>query len=79
MISFEEAKKKALKLRADLDMCAEFADAYLFYSKLDELSDGGRGPCVILKENGNAISGSAYYTSKMASGKVDEELRNFEI
>ena len=59
MMNFEEAKKKAKKLRKDVDFCQEYEDAYIF-SKKDDVSFGGQSPVVILKENGEAISMVAY-------------------
>ena len=55
MITFEEAKKKALGLRKDVDTCRENKDAFVF-SKKNDVSFGGDGPVAILKGNGRAIN-----------------------
>lgn len=67
-MKYEEAKKIALANKADIDRCVEYEDAYLFSSSHDEDGDGGRGPCVILKDSGQAILATAYHTDKMAKG-----------
>ncbi len=60
MITYEEALKKAKELKRDIDHCCEEKHAYVFTSKADEMSIGGSGPCVILKENGRAINMTEY-------------------
>lgn len=58
-MNYEAAKKKALKLRPDIDICREHTDAFIFSVK-DDISFGGDGPVVILKENGRAINMADY-------------------
>ena len=58
-MNYESAKKKALKLRPDVDICREHTDAYIF-SVQNDVSFGGDGPVVILKENGKAINMADY-------------------
>ena len=55
-LTFEEAYEKAKALRADITDCTEYEDYYVFGSENDENSDGGDGPCVILKRSGEAIN-----------------------
>ena len=56
MITYEEAYKKAKSLKPNIDKCFEYDTAYMFASSEDDFSIGGDGPCVILKETGEAIS-----------------------
>ena len=61
MITYEEAKKIALKYKSDVDQCEEFEDAYIFSNKKKERGTAfGFSHIVILKENGNAISMASY-------------------
>lgn len=56
MITYEEAKKKAMKARDNLATAYEYPDAYLFVSGKEE----DDGEVVILKKNGQAMSMSDY-------------------
>ena len=62
-MTFEEAKKKALQLRPDIDNCTEYDDAFVF-GRLDDDNIGGSEPVVIIKETGMAIGMTEYITSK---------------
>lgn len=56
MVTYEEAYKIAKSLKNNIDKCFEYDVAYMFASSEDDDTIGGDGPCVILKENGRAIS-----------------------
>lgn len=56
MISYDEALKTARELKGNIDKCYEYDIAYMFASSEDDYTIGGDGPCVILKETGQAIS-----------------------
>ena len=73
MTTFESAKKEALKLRRDVDFCMEYEKAYVF-SKKNDISIGGEGPVVILKDSGKAINMVEF--CNMHSGELirEEEL-----
>ena len=55
MLTYEEAKKIALKLNDRFNACNEYEKAYLFYEKTEDETDGDSG-AVILKANGKAIN-----------------------
>ena len=79
MITYEEAKITALELEPNVDTCTETEDAYLFYRKDAPPQDGGGGACVIMKEQGQAISMSTYYSDKTYYGEEIIEIREFEV
>ena len=58
MITYEQAKAKALKSKKDIDAALEYKGAYVFYnSKATNETDN---EVVILKKNGNAVTMSEY-------------------
>lgn len=79
MIRFEDAKAKAKALKPGINACTEFTNAYMFYDKSEPDSEGGTTPCVIMKDTGEAISGTAFYTSIMAGKFEAEELETFDL
>ena len=42
MISYEDAKKKALELNSDVNSCYEYDNAYNFFDKAPLLQMGGK-------------------------------------
>jgi hypothetical protein len=74
MISYEEALKKAKGLKESIDKCYEYDSAYMFASSEDKRSIGGDGPCVILKESGEAISRTHFFEFYDA-----DEVREFDV
>ena len=75
MISYEDAFRKAKKLKGNIDNCREFSDAYVFASHADDLSFGGDGPVVILKDSGRAIN-MVDYTQRSENAEL---IREFEL
>ncbi len=67
MITFECALTKARELKPEIDNYAEYELAYVFGCKADNQYIG-IGPCVILKENGDAVS-MAYAITNDLLGK----------
>ena len=65
-MTFKKAEKIARGLKENIDFCQEYEDAFIF-SKKDELSIGGDGPVVILKESGEAINMTSYCDSSKAA------------
>ncbi len=61
MITYDEAYEKARELKPDFDACDEYDKGYMFKCKADKFSIGGSGPCVIVKETGEAISDLVFY------------------
>lgn len=76
MITFEEATKKAKKVRPDVDGGTEFENGYMFSGKDDgEYKQGfGHTPVCIRKKDGQVVP----ITSFML-GNPGEEIRNFEL
>ena len=72
MVPFEEALREARKLKEHIDRFMETGKAYIFMSTLDEDTEGGDGPCVILKENGDAVN-FLHYLSIMGDDEVLRE------
>ena len=56
MITYEEALKIARKLKHGIDCYSECKVAYIFRNSKDPDSDGGDGPCVVLKDTGEAVN-----------------------
>ena len=54
MISYEDAKKKALELNSDVNSCYEYDNAYNFFDK-NEVGAGDTS-VVILKEDDRALN-----------------------
>ena len=74
MITYDEALKKAKELKPNIDACDEYDIAYMFKARSEEYTLGGDSPCVILKEDGKAI------TQLMFFDNYDyEHLREFDI
>lgn len=74
-ISYEDAFKKAKELKGNIDNCMEYSDAYVFASHADDLSFGGDGPVVIMKNTGRAIN-MVDYTQSSSGAKL---IREFEL
>ena len=57
MVTYEEARKKAVELKPNTDWCNEFENGYMFTALEDENYTGGYGhtPVVVLKETGEVI------------------------
>lgn len=75
MTSYEEALAKARELKPDIDNCTEYEKGYVFGCHADDAYDGGgHVPCVILKEDGRAVSFPLFLVQ--GAGK---EIRAFDI
>lgn len=61
MVSYEEALAIAGELKANIDACDEYDQAYLFKCKEEEWLIGGDGPVVVLKESGKAINQLVFF------------------
>lgn len=72
MISYDEALKKAKKLKPNIDYCAEFENAYMFAAEAERYDIGGDGPVFILKNDGSAIGSTAYYDDFVTKTIGDE-------
>lgn len=59
-LTYADALKIAIKLKPNIDNCREHTDAFIFGSHADDMTIGGDGPCVVLKENGQAINMPSY-------------------
>ena len=70
-ITYDAAHKTAKKLWSEIDYCTEYDNAYVF-SKKDDMSFGGNGPVVILKNSGEALD-FTYYLDNL-SGKYMREF-----
>jgi hypothetical protein len=75
MISYAEAKKRALDAKAEYDYCTVRKDAYIFSCTADELNAGGLGPIVILKEDGHALNFTGYIYDHLS----EEDLDSFKL
>lgn len=70
MISYEDAKKKALELNSDVNACYEFNNAYRFLDKNDDST--GDKSVIILKEDGRALNYVDYILDYATSNKMKE-------
>lgn len=70
MISYEDAKKKALELNGDLNACYEFNNAYRFLDKNDD--SVGDKSVIISKEDGRALNYVNYILDYATSNKTKE-------
>lgn len=61
-VTFSEAKEKAKKLIPAVNRANDFGDAYAFYDKYANTSEGGGHSLVIMKDSGKTMSLSAYMT-----------------
>lgn len=77
-MDYMEAKEIALREKPSANVCIECDDAYMFVDKRED-DEGGNGPCIVLKETGEAINASAYYLGKMKRGEDVVELREIAI
>lgn len=58
MVGYEEAREKALNHMSDktfFNACQEHEHAWVF-SKWDDMSIGGTGPCVVMKDTGETLN-----------------------
>lgn len=60
MITYEQAKKKALAQDKNLDTVIEYDKAYVFYNSKARGNEAEDNEIVVLKENGNMISYGEY-------------------
>lgn len=74
MISYDEALKKAKKLKPSSDYCVEFENAYMFAAEAERYDIGGDGPVFILKDDGSAIGSTAYYDN-FATESISDEIK----
>ena len=74
MISYEEALKKAKSVKPGIDNCAEYENGFVFgcYADGDTI---GKGPCVILKKDGRAVT-MPYFLTRCDPGEC---LREFDL
>lgn len=82
MVSFESAKATALALKPDANICREYDNAWEFDCKGDAAADGGMGPVVVLKEDGKAISLTAFLLRSDPNryiDPVDDVIREFGV
>lgn len=70
MISYEDAKKKALELNSDVNACYDFNNAYSFLDKNDDST--GDKSVIILKEDGRALNYVDYILDYATSNKMKE-------
>lgn len=75
MMSYAEAKEKALSARPDYDYCSVGKDAYIFSCTKDDMNVGGPGPIVILKDDGRALNFTGYIYDHL----TEEEIDSFEF
>lgn len=68
MISYEDAKEKALELNGDVNTCFEFNNAYRFLDKNDD--SVGDKSVIILKEDGRALNYVDYIMDYATSNKM---------
>ena len=71
MVDYKKAKELALACWSEVDYCSEREDAFIF-SKFGDLSIGGNGPVVVLKESGRCINMPAYLCFMGATSVVRE-------
>lgn len=70
MISYEDAKDKALELNSDVNTCYEFDNAYRFLDKNDD--SVGDKSVIILKEDGRALNYVNYILDYTTSNEMKE-------
>lgn len=63
MITYEQAKKKAVGIRPALDSALEYKDAYLFYNSKARGTKTDDNEVIVLKKSGNIISMTEYVMS----------------
>lgn len=73
-ISYEEALKKAKRLKRNIDACDEYDIAWGFKCRAEQYNIGGDGACYILKDSGRAICQTEFHTNY--EGK---HIREFDI
>ncbi len=67
MISYEQAKAKALKAKSTVNAALEYKGAYVFYNSNGK--NEMNGEVVILKSNGNVVTMSDYVISSRDNGR----------
>lgn len=74
MVTYEEAYKKAVELRPDIDYYTEFEKGWLFGARADEEYDGGAGhtPVIIVKASGKVVNAPTFYMV-IGPGKILQE------
>ncbi|MGP1508493.1 MAG: hypothetical protein ACTTJW_06420 [Sphaerochaeta sp.] len=76
MVSYEEAYKITKELKPTINNCTETTNAYVFGCHSDDVYiGGGHSPCVIMKEDGKAVT-MPWFVLKYDN---EEELRTFEL
>lgn len=68
MITYEQAKAKALKEKKTLDTAYEYKGAYVFYDSRDNKNDYDID-VTVLKSNGNVVGFSDYIISSHDDSK----------
>ena len=63
-ISYEDAKKKALRLYRKANAAEDYGDAYCFYDKNQKGIMYGSPDVIVLKDTGEAINVDTYFKSR---------------
>lgn len=69
MVTYEQAKEKALKARNDINAAKEYDSAYLFYNSKAKGNEEDDNEVLILKSNGERISMTEYIVKIKDSSK----------
>lgn len=69
MITYEEAKKKAMKAKSGLDSAVEYQKAWMFYNSKATGHNQEDNEIVILKDSGKWISMTEYVMSTKDNDK----------
>ena len=74
-MTFDEAKKKAIALHKEFNMCTEYENGFMFWVDTDEITfGGGDAPKVVLKESGKIISMPEFVMYGMG-----EEIKDIQL
>lgn len=60
MITYEQAKEKAVKLKKNLDTTLEYKDAYMFYNSKARGNQQEDNEVIVLKKSGKIVSMTEY-------------------
>lgn len=69
MVTYEQAKAKALKARNDINAAQEYDSAYLFYNANAKGDAQDDNEVIILKSNGERVSMTEYVVKIKDSSK----------
>ena len=75
MIDINAARDIALSKMSDkafFDFCTEYENAFVF-SKYDDMSIGGNGPCAVMNSDGSALNFSAVLD------EIGDELHDYKM